>query len=180
MRLIPVIFLCPCILLSGDLWACSLAGAIPFKPSLERWDQHPGPKQFDPDAKGSYWEGVPMPVVQVRQVWRGTSDDGSSCEDAGSIELEITLPEHSTYSIEEFAFYFRVKEGQNPYGIFPSVPLTGLVEGERARLWLHWLDGHPDRQVPLDLEVELFLVAKDLSIGPSAVFRVKAAAGRPT
>ena len=117
------------LLMSGDVLACSLSGSKLFRPTLERWDQHPGPAQEDPESKGDFWEKVPAPAVRVVGITRGRSDDGSSCEDAGTVSFEISLPEESTYTIDEFAFYFRVSGRQEPDEIFPSVPVLGVVEG---------------------------------------------------
>lgn len=155
--------------------ACSFGGSDLFKPTLERWEQHPGPAQKG--EKGDYWEQVPAPVVKVTSITRGTTAPGSSCSDAGTLSLEILLPEESTYSIEEFGFYFRVKSGELPDAIFPSVPMVGVVENGKSNILFAWLDGHPSRQIELDLEVEVFLVTNGLNIGPSTIFTVKAGKG---
>jgi hypothetical protein len=157
--------------------ACSIRGSDRFEPTLERWEQHPGPAQSDPNSEGDYWEKVPAPVVAVTNVIRGSTDPGSSCGDAGVLELEISLPETSTYNISEFAFYFRVVRGRLPDEIFPDIPLVGIVEGDKALLSLAWLDGHPRNQFPLDLEVDVFLVTNGLNIGPSTRFAVVAGFG---
>ena len=156
-------------------WACSFGGSSLFKPTLERWKQHPGPAQKG--RKGDYWEQVPAPVVKVSGVTRGVSAAGSSCADAGTLSLEISLPETSTYSIAEFGFYFRVNSGKLPDTIFPNVPVVGVIENGKSRILFAWLDGHPSRQIALDIEVEAFLVTNGLDIGPSTVFTVKADKG---
>ncbi len=179
MRSLFAILLGSSLLISSEALACSIAGASVFRPSLERWDRHPGPAQKDPSSKGDYWEKVPRPVIRIARITRGLSDDGSSCADAGTITLEISLPASSTYSIDEFAFYFRELSGRDLAAIFPSVPLLGSVEGDKARVTLAWLDGHPTRQSDIDLEVEVFLVTNDLTIGPSAVVNIKADQGQP-
>ncbi len=155
--------------------ACSFSGFDLFKPTLERWEEHPGPAQKG--EKGDYWEKVPAPVVKVSGVTRGSNAPGSSCSDAGTLALEMSLPEASTYSIDEFGFYFRVKSGKLPDAIFPDVPMIGVIEKGKSNILFAWLDGHPSRQVELDLEIEVFLVTNDLNIGPSTVFTVKAGKG---
>ena len=160
-----------------SVFACSIGSTSRFEPTLERWEQHPGPAQTDPAGGGDYWEKVPTPVVRVAAVTRGSTSPGSDCGDAGVIELEISLPESSTYGIDEFAFYFRVVRGVEPDEIFPSIPLVGIVDGGIAKLTLAWLDGDPRGQMPLDLEVEVFLVTNGLNIGPPTRFVVKAGAG---
>jgi hypothetical protein len=163
--------------IANSAFACSFGGSEVFRPSLSEWEQHEGPAQKTEGAEGDYWERVPQPVVKVTEIARGSAAPGSDCSDAGTISLEISLPASSTYSIADFAFYFRVQSGQLPDAIFPDVPLVGTVEGGKARLLLAWLDGHPSTQIPLDLKVELFLVTNDLSIGPSTFFEVQAGKG---
>ena len=95
-------------------------------------------------------------MITVTNVTRGSTSPGSSCSDAGVINLEIALPEASTYSIDEFGVYFRVKSGKLPDEIFPDIPLVGMVEDGKMSMLLAWLDGHPQYQFPLDIEVEAF------------------------
>lgn len=157
--------------------ACSIGGADLFTPTLERWDQHPGPKQEDSKSEGDYWEKVPAPIVSVAKITRGSASPGSSCSDAGVISLEISLPESSTYTIDEFALYFRVVSGKLPDEIFPDVPLVGPIKDDKMTLLLAWLDGDPKYQFPLDLEIEAFLVTNSLNIGPSTRFKVQSGTG---
>ena len=156
--------------------ACSFASDTSiFKPTLERWDEHPGPAQKG--EPGDYWEKVPAPVVSVRSITRGSDAVGSSCADAGTITLEVSLPNISSYSIDEFAVYFRVKSGTEPDLIFPDIPLVGGLEEGKQVLFFAWLDGHPSRQIDLDLEIEAFLITNGLNVGPSSVFKIKAKKG---
>lgn len=163
---------------STDALACSFGGAGAFQPTLERWSQHPGPQQKDPNAEGDYWEKVPSPVITVTNVTRGSTSPGSSCSDAGVINLEIALPEASTYSIDEFGVYFRVKSGKLPDQIFPDIPLVGMVEDGKMSMLLAWLDGHPQYQFPLDIEVEAFFVTNGLNVGPSTTFKIQSDVGK--
>lgn len=156
----------------GAAAACSISGAEVFKPTLTRFNPHPGPGQKD-RSKGDYWEKVPAPVVEVIGVKRGTKAPGASCDDAGILSLAFSLPTSSTYKIDQFAVYFRVLQGRLPDEIFPDIPLVGRVQGGRMEMLLAWLDGHPSRQIPLDLKVEVFLVTNGLNIGPSTIFEVK-------
>lgn len=157
--------------------ACSFGGADVFRPTLERWEQHPSPKQLDSKAEGDYWEKVPSPIIEVTSVTRGSSNVSSSCADAGVLKLEISLPEKSTYDINEFAIYFRVIRGKLPDEIFPDIPLVGVPQNGKMSLLLAWLDGHPKYQFPLDIEVEAFLVTNSLNIGPSTKFSVTSGVG---
>lgn len=177
--------LCPFLLVLGVMFvgdannalACSFGGADLFRPTLAEWEQHEGPAQKSEGVEGDYWERVPRPIVKVAEITRGTAAPGSDCSDAGTISLEISLPESSTYAISEFGFYFRVQSGQLPDAIFPDYPLVGVVEDGKAKLFLAWLDGHPSTQIPLNLKVEVFLITNDLKIGPSAFFEVKSGKG---
>lgn len=166
------------LVMSFEAMACSFGGADVFTPTLERWDQHPGPKQKDSKSEGDYWEKVPAPVISVTNITRGSTSPGSSCSDAGVINLEISLPESSTYKIDEFALYFRVVSGKLPDEIFPDVPLVGPIKDSKMTLLLAWLDGHPKYQFPLDLEIEAFLITNGLNIGPSTKFKVQSGIGK--
>jgi hypothetical protein len=166
-------------LLGSNVQACSFGGGGGlFKPTLERWEQHEGPRSKDPRAEGDYWEKVPAPIVSVLKVTRGTTSPGSSCNDAGTITLEISLPEDSTYDIKEFGFYFRVISGKLPDEIFPDIPLIGEINNGKVNLFFAWLDGHPKYQFPLDLEIEVFLITNGLNIGKSSKFRVTSEIGK--
>lgn len=162
---------------SSPSFACSFDTARPFTPSLKTWARHPGPGQTHENSDGPYWEPIPTPVVRVVKVTRGSAAPGMSCADAGTIELEVSLPSSSTYNIGEFGVYFRVKSGRLPDEIFPSIPLKGEIKDGRMRIFLAWLDGSPKHQFPLHLRVESFLITNDLHIGKSSFFLVKAGIG---
>ncbi|MAD15470.1 MAG: hypothetical protein CL579_05230 [Alteromonadaceae bacterium] len=163
---------------TNSVWACSFGGGAElFVPTLERWEEHAGPAQSDPNSDGEYWESVPSPVVKVINVTRGSASAGHSCADAGTITLEVTLPKESTYSIEEFGVYFRVLSGKEPDLIFPDIPLTGQVKNGKATFFFAWLDGHPSQQFPINLEVDAFFVTNSLNVGKSKSFNVSASKG---
>ena len=172
-----VLFLFLSLPFSPQAQACSLASAAPFKPTLERWEPHPGPKQQDPAAPGGYWEKLPKPLVKVMEVRRGTGEVGHLCGDFGAIALEVSLPENSSYEIEDFGIYTRVIGGTDPGEIFPAIPLVGFAENGKTLLYFHWLDAAPDHLKPLDMNVELFLVTNGLDIGPSTFFQINNAVG---
>ncbi len=163
--------------LSVDALGCSFGGVSLFKPTLERWEEHEGPRQKDKNAEGDYWEKVPTPIVKVINVQRGSESPGSSCGDAGVINLEIFLPKSSTYNIEEFGVFFRVLNGKLPDEIFPDIPLIGEIEKEKMSMTLAWLDGHPKHQFPLNIEVEAFLVTNGLNVGSPTRFIIKSGIG---
>ena len=68
-------------------------------------------------------------------------------------------------------------EGLLPDAIFPDIPLVGEYTDGKMTLLLAWLDGHPSRQMPLDLKVEAFLVTNSLNIGESTIFNIMAGKG---
>lgn len=158
-------------------WACSFGGTRPFVPTLDEWEQHPGPAQKDPNAGGDYWLPVPVPVVTLDRVTRGTAPPGASCADAGTVTLTVSLPKGSPYAIEDFGVYFRATSGESPDAIFPDRPMVGIVSDDGMGFLFAWMDGHPSQQMPLDLTVEVFLVANDLSVGRSTTFKVRADVG---
>lgn len=142
--------------LAPEARACDLIGVERFVPKLVT------------ERHGS----VPRPVVSVLSVTRGTADPGMSCDDAGTIEVSVSLPADTSPQIADYGVYFRVIGGIEPDAIFPSIPVVGRVTGNEMTLSFSWLDGKPEDHQPLDLEVEAFLVSNRLSIGPSVVFRV--------
>ncbi len=160
-------------LMSSNSIACSFDSADIFEPTLKRWEQHPGPAQKDPKSFGEYWESVPAPIVTVTRLIRASYKSGSSCNDAGLIELEVELPVTSTYEISEFGIYFRVLSGKLPDIIFPDLPVKGQVKGSKMVLLFPWLDMVPSKQYPLDLIVDATLMSNGLNIGQSATFKIR-------
>lgn len=158
--------------------ACSLATSEGFYPNSERWERRPGPRQLNNNTVGDYWEKIPAPIIKVTKIVRGTASVGDSCDDAGILYLEVTLPKESTYTLEEFGIYFRVKNGNDPYAIFDDAPVGLTAIDGKATVSLAWLDGHPKKQQAIDIEVEAFFVSNGLNIGPSTMFRVVSGAGK--
>lgn len=159
--------------ISCNSLACSFDGASLFEPTLKQWEQHPGPAQKDPKSSGEYWESVPTPIVAVTQLSRASYKSGSSCNDAGLIELEVELPATSTYDIGDFGIYFRVLSGKQPDMIFPDAPVKGKISGNKMILLFPWLDMVPSKQYPLDLVVDATLISNGLNIGKSTTFKIK-------
>ena len=159
--------------ISSNAFACSFSGYDVFQPSLKRWEQHAGPAQSNPDSDGEYWESVPKPIVTVSKVSRANYKSGSSCDDAGLIELEVELPSTSTYNINEFGLYFRVLSGKEPDLIFPDVPVKGRVIDNKMILLFSWLDMMPSKQYPLDLTLDATFITNSLNIGKPMTFKVR-------
>jgi hypothetical protein len=158
---------------SSESLACSFASWEPFEPTLERWKQNPGPAQLDRSAEGEYWESAPAPIVSITKIIRASYKSGEPCSDAGLILMSVTLPDDSSYRIEEFGVYFRVQTGLTPDLIFPDTPVKGRIEGKKMILLFPWLDARPSKQYPLDLAVEATLVTNGLNIGKPTVFYIK-------
>jgi len=177
MKFIGIIFFSSLVFMHSA-FACSFGGVERFIPTLERWEEHPGPAQSDPNSDGEYWESVPAPVVKVSKITRGSTGAGHSCSDAGTITLEVTLPKESTYSLEEFGVYFRVLSGKEPDLIFPDIPLTGQIKDDKATFFFAWLDGHPSKQISMNLEVDALFVTNSLNIGKSTRFNISADKGQ--
>ena len=171
-RYLMAVAICCAPALTDTATACDFGGNGWFEPTLKRWDQHPGPAQTKPGSDGDYWERIPKPVVQIMEITRGKVAPGVTCDDAGTVRLEISLSGESTYSIGEFGIYFRILSGEKPYWIFPDTPLTGIAEGDKKRFLFPWLDGHPSTHRPIDMEVEVFFVTNGLNIGPVTKVRV--------
>jgi len=151
--------------------ACSPVGSQVFKPIGSKPMLHT-------DSKTGYVAHPPAPVIDSIAVHRGTGSDGASCADAGSLTLELSLPEESEFSLNELGFYFRVVEGENILAGH-SVPFAPFSqEGKHGRFVLFWLDGAPSEQKPINLVVEAFALTNYLEIGPAVRFAVKSGVGR--
>jgi hypothetical protein len=145
--------------------ACSIVQSA-FQPRQE---------DFNRPEKGDNWEPIPAPIVEVTRLTRGDfSGTAGDCSDIGWLVLDFSLPSGSGYRIEDFGVYFRVKRGVVPsVDMFRDAPLAGDIENGKLRIALYWEDDDRSEQAPLDLDVETFLVAPDLSIGASTVLTVK-------
>jgi hypothetical protein len=144
-----------------------------FQPTLDRWEQHPGPKQVDENADGTYWEKIPLPVVETIKINRASYEGNSSCIDTGDLSFHVKLPVTSTYDLDEFGVYLQVIDGDMPDTIFPSIPIIGSVDNESMSLTFPWLDHHPSKQIPLNLTVEIRFVTNDLSLGVATRFKIE-------
>lgn len=144
--------------------ACLFApGYKPFKPAVA---------SFQAKLDGDRIAPLPAPRVGAIRLRRGTASPGSSCDDAGSLVLELHWPEFSVYKLKDIGFYFRVVGGKQPDRIFPRGPVTGTIDGRTARFFFAWIDGHPSAQTPLKLDVEVFAVNKARRTGGVRRFRI--------
>lgn len=144
--------------------------ACSFGPGYEKFK--PAVASFEVKLDGDRIAPLPLPNVSGILIKRGAAAPGSSCDDAGTLSLKVSLPKASAYKLKELGFYFRVLSGAQPDQIFPLEPISGRVAGGQAQFYFAWLDGHPSRQQPLNLEVEVFVVNKGLQIGPAKKFRI--------
>ncbi len=159
------------LLLFTVLAACPwFAQACSFAPGYERFT--PSVAAFDARMDGDRTAVLPAPQIRVVQLVRGTGAEAGMCGDLGQLTLELDWPKSSVYRLNEVGFYFRVVDGQQPDRIFPLVPITGKITGQRAKFFFIWLDGHPSTQAPLKLEAEVFAVNKGLEVGAARRFRI--------
>jgi len=158
-----------CSLITFDSFACSIAGWRVFTPSPEVWK----PAQLEPPENGFFWELVPKPNVDLSGLTRGTGKRGSSCSDFGIIEINVSLPEVSSYQISDFGVYVRIVDGTQPDLIFPDTPMTGRIENGVMKLVFPWLEPQNVELIPLNLTLDIFLVSHRLNVGKSTRLVVK-------
>jgi hypothetical protein len=156
----------------GNRLALALLAAIAGQPDAVGCEPRHADR-FQPSLTPVHNYAPPPPVVRVVRVARGTAAPGFSCEDAGQLELAVSVPTSSLRSINEFGVYFRVVSGQQPDVIFPEGPVIGPVQDGVMTLYFPWLDGAPSTHTVINLVVEAFFVSNDLRIGTSAIFEVK-------
>lgn len=149
-----------------------LASACLFSTGVESFvaDQ---PK-FERKFENELYAVLPEPKVSVLKITRGTVAPGHTCDDAGTITLEVEWPESSVYKLEEIGFYFRVNNKRLPGRIFPGNPVISTrVKENVVKFMFVWLDGHPNQQKDLDFELEVFAVNKGLELGMPSTVKVK-------
>lgn len=159
------------------LAACPLfAQACSFARGYEHFT--PSVAGFEARTDGTGFAVLPAPQVRAVQVRRASGGPGAMCGDVGQLTVELDWPRSSVYRLSEVGFYFRVVDGQQPDRMFPLVPITGKIEGQRAKFFFIWMDVQPADQAPLTLEAEVFAVNKGLEIGAARRFRVSDGRGR--
>jgi hypothetical protein len=110
---------------------------------------------------------VPIPVVETELV-RGTkANSGGSCEDAGIIKLNLSLPKVSKYRLNQLGFYVRVLEGEDP----SNIPKTPFMVDNTGIAMFPWLDGAGKK--PINLKLEIFAINQALVIGKSVIVHIK-------
>ncbi len=153
------------LLISGsEAFSCTIMGISLFKPKTKS-------KQT---PFSSAKKAIPKPIVNSVKVTRGVKSAGTSCDDAGVISLEISLPEGSSDKIEDYGFSIGLTKGVFPGAIFPNRPFVGRVKNNKSTVIFPWLDRSPSQQKDIDIEVEISLVATDFGLGPSTKFAIKA------
>lgn len=151
------------------------AGACSFAPGYFGFDV--SPRDFEMKMDDGVIALLPAPKVMVDKVVRGSASLGSSCDYAGMIYISIEWPKDSVYLIDEIGFYFQSENGIEPDLIFPLEPVKGKTEGNTAKFFFVWLDGHPKDQKKLDFNVNVFAVNKGLQIGQPTTIAIKAGKG---
>lgn len=151
------------------------AGACSFAPGYSAFDVSPSDFQMKMD-KGVI-ALLPAPEVKIDKIIRGSASPGSSCDDAGMIQLTVEWPKDSVYKIDEIGFYFQSDNGIDPDLIFPLAPVKGEIKGNTAEFFFVWLDGHPKHQKALNFKVNVFAVNKGLQLGQPKTINIKADKG---
>ena len=157
------------------LMIASEAVSCSFMPGYSPFEVNPD--NFESIIINGNIASLPAPKVVIDKITRGRSDKGGACEDAGIIDLTITWPENSIYSIENIGFYFQSSNGLKPNFIFPPEPVSGDIKGNKVSFFFVWLDGHPENQHNLDFSVNVFAVNKGLHIGHPTIVKIKAKKG---
>lgn len=161
-------FLFALLVLPSVSQACEWDTPEPFKPDSEAYIRHFA-------ADGYNHVKVPTPSVVLESVYRVDKLRGTSCDGFATLTLTVGLPPETPYQFDELGFYFRVVEGEDGSNIFRRTePLTPVaLEAGRAVFVFDWVEYPPPNQRPLELEIEVFAVANDLSIGPSTILEVR-------
>lgn len=146
--------------------ACSFAEMERFTPGT--WEWH----DITTKSGETVWEAIPAPVIKKITIKRGTAAAGMSCDDAGIMTVEVTLPKSSSYNIRDFGLYFRQVGGTAPQDVIYSIPVTGAVKGKTSTFTFVWLDGATSEQVKMDFTLETFFVTGDFSVGPSTFTKI--------
>lgn len=158
-------------LLPFILAACPLfAQACSFARGYERFT--PDVASFEARTDEEGFALLPAPQVGAIRVKRGSGGPGAMCGDVGQLTVELDWPDGTAYRLNEVGFYFRIVDGQQPDRIFPLVPITGKIEGQRATFFFIWRDVQPKNQGALKLEAEVFAVNKGLEIGAPRRFDI--------
>lgn len=130
--------------------------------------------KFERKFENELYALLPKPEVSVLDITRGTVEPGHTCDDAGTITIELKWPKSSVYKLEEIGFYFRASHSHLPGRIFPGNPVISTsINGNIATFMFVWLDGHPNQQHDLDFELEVFAVNKGLEVGMPSIIKIK-------
>lgn len=99
--------------------------------------------QIDPGIEDDVPPAPPVVLGVEIQRGRGPRDHMiTSCDDIGSIRIEVARPEGDPDGIEEVGYRLRLLDGRLPRGL--TLPGDDALLGELLRL--HWVDGATDDQ----------------------------------
>ncbi len=76
----------------------------------------------------------------------------TSCDDLGTIEMEITPASDDRTPTEKMGYRIEVVDGEPPVGLIPDYDVRAQGGGV---LWLHWIDEAKDDQEPLDFTITI-------------------------
>ena len=116
---------------------------------------------------------VPTPIVKIISVRRATSSVVGSCDMFTFVELEVSVPPSSAFSLADLGFVFRAEPGkpQDPYIAFPNFPVISLVttsSSKVSRFRFGLTDSPANWSKPFRLAIDVLAINNGLQIGDSA------------
>lgn len=125
--------------------ACSIStGVVPFE-----LRSHARPDFARPT--------LPAPSLREVRVHRGTSDEGGSCSDIGSLQIDLSWPRGAPVALGRVGFYFKPVGAEGWASLFKQEPVKQLNRKHPAQFSFVWID-RPAQQVPMDFELDVVAV----------------------
>lgn len=100
---------------------------------------------------------LPAPSLREVRVHRGTSDEGGSCGDIGSLLIDLSWPRDAPVALGRVGFYFKPVGAEGWAGLFKQEPVKQLDRKHPAQFSFVWIDP-PATQVPMDFELDVVAV----------------------
>lgn len=115
---------------------------------------------------------VPAPIVKVVSIERADSDVPGSCSAYARVEIEVSLPDGTIFSMGDLGFVFRSPPDnpQDRFAAFPNFPITSMKmydNGRIARFSFMLIDPAEERGKPFKLTLDVFAINRYLQVGPS-------------
>lgn len=100
---------------------------------------------------------LPAPSLGKVRVHRATSDEGGSCSDIGSLQIDLSWPRGAPVALGRVGFYFKPVGATGWASLFAEEPVKQLDRKHPAQFSFVWIDP-PARQVPMDFELDVVAV----------------------